>query len=137
MRNLEIFRVNLYRRKLPSITLLFFISCLISRVLLLSLLLLLFALALSTLSVAVSVAVFFHQFLSCRPRDIGGPEAIEQHIVAASSRNEPMEIVPQSFLPPFPRFSHESRQEKVSEAETRQYARYRSAYGHTTTYDHA
>lgn len=70
------------------------------------------------ISKRVCCVVFFFfsgvaQFLSCRPIEEAPEKDIDDHIAAALGRKEPMEVVPASFLPPFPRLSQESREEKV------------------------
>ncbi|CAN0033559.1 unnamed protein product [Ascophyllum nodosum] len=60
------------------------------------------------------------QFVSCRPRDVRAEDKIDELITAAAARTEPMELVPQSFLPSFPRVSDESRAEKILRKEKKQ-----------------
>ena len=64
------------------------------------------------------------QFVSCRPRDVRAEDKIDELITAAAARTEPMELVPQSFLPSFPRVSDESRAEKVQTYRTRRQIAY-------------
>eukprot|EP00903_Cladosiphon_okamuranus_P011426 g10767.t1 len=53
------------------------------------------------------------QFLSCRPKDVGVEESIDEHIEAAAARSEPMELVPTSFLPSFTKVSQQAREEML------------------------
>lgn len=62
---------------------------------------------------ALSYRLSLSQFVSCRPKDEGVDEKIEELIADAATRTEPMELVPQSFLPAVPRVSVQSREEKV------------------------
>eukprot|EP00752_Nemacystus_decipiens_P018659 g16728.t1 len=62
------------------------------------------------------------QFLSCRPKDVGAEESVDEHIEAAALRTEPMELVPASFLPSFTKVSQQSREEKLLRREKKHHA---------------